>query len=87
MFEVGRDYEIRMIEGGDETSFVWTIAAFEPPLIKVTSRHVPERIINTSSHAFISAEILPYRSPEQKAADEEKWDDLLGRPPPDQDEA
>jgi len=35
VFEVGREYEFRIIEGAGETSFRGTIAEYEHPLIKL----------------------------------------------------
>lgn len=35
MFEVGKEYEFRLIEGADETSFRGTIVEYEHPLIKL----------------------------------------------------
>ncbi len=71
MFEVGYNYEFRMIEGGDEIMFHGVIETYEAPLIKLedspegslvingqTAATIPAqsgRIINTSSPNFISA--------------------------------
>ena len=66
MFEVGKNYEFRMMEGGDEVTFWGTVEKYEHPLIKLTDSHfqvsgakkamfVPGRIINVTSTSFNSA--------------------------------
>lgn len=69
MFEVGRRYEFRMIEGGDEILFRGTVDRYEHPLIKIADapasspecrvQHGPIRnpIINVTSPNFTSAYI------------------------------
>ena len=70
MFEVGKNYEFRMIEGGDEVMFWGQVETYDPPLIKLfdvninlnisqtsvqKSQLISGRIINVSSPNFISA--------------------------------
>ncbi|KTQ97556.1 hypothetical protein NS226_04215 [Aureimonas ureilytica] len=43
MFQVGKSYEFRMIEGDDEVVFLGDVEAYEHPLLKI--RDVPERPI------------------------------------------
>lgn len=43
MFEVGKHYEFRMIEGEDEVVFWGDVEAYEHPLLKV--RDIPEHEI------------------------------------------
>jgi hypothetical protein len=73
MFELGKDYSIRMIEEGGENQSLWTVSEIEMPLIKLTSRHQrADRVPNTSSANFISAEEVPY-----DAEAEQRWRELL----------
>jgi hypothetical protein len=63
MFEVGKKYEIRMIEGGTETVFWRTVEMYEHPLVKFADSHFSDQadevvageIINVTSPNFISA--------------------------------
>lgn len=66
MFEVGKNYEFRMIEGGDEVTFWGQIEKYEHPLIKLSDLHlelravqksetIHGRIINVTSPNFVSA--------------------------------
>lgn len=68
MFTVGRTYEFRIIEGGDETVFAGTIERYEHPLIKLADIDmsamsepfrqpgiIKGQIINVTSANFISA--------------------------------
>lgn len=64
MFEVGRRYEFRMIEGDGEVQFWGVVEKYEHPLIKlanippiddVTDAELPGQIINVTSPNFISA--------------------------------
>ena len=57
MFEVGRDYAIKMFEDGDEGYSVWTVVEVEFPLIKLRNPYAKDRIVNTASLNFISAEL------------------------------
>lgn len=71
MFIVGKRYEIRMIEGGDECSFVRVVEKYEHPLVKFADVDIPPdfgppgyegsvipgEIINVTSPNFISAVI------------------------------
>lgn len=66
MFEVGRDYTFTMLLDGTQTIFTDEVAEVELPLIKLRSRYDSDTIINTSSAAFVSAKIQPYRSPAEK---------------------
>lgn len=64
MFEVGKDYRFRIIEGSSEVTFVGTVEKYEHPLLKLAdvepSEFSPYRlygqIINVTSPSFISAE-------------------------------
>ncbi|MBN9567413.1 MAG: hypothetical protein J0H79_07390 [Alphaproteobacteria bacterium] len=70
MFEVGKKYEFRIIEAGDETTLWGVVERYEHPLIqlarkpsldihtgkdKITLGGAPGRIINVTSPNFISA--------------------------------
>lgn len=68
MFEVGKTYEIRMIEGGEETTSWHTVERYEHPLLKLADvkfedddimgpagAEMPGPIINVTSPNFISA--------------------------------
>lgn len=74
MFEVGRRYEIRMIESGEEISRYGVVELYEHPLLKLQdatfpagSIYMPQGatlrgpIINTTSPNFISATIIDPR--------------------------
>lgn len=68
MFEIGKRYTIEMSEGGDSlASFSFRVDAIDGPLIKENEETLkdsptgkpyksPERIINTNSVHFVSAE-------------------------------
>lgn len=70
MFEVGKRYRIRMIEGGDEVSFSRVIEKYDHPLVKFADveplrdfappgdkggKPMPGEIVNVTSPNFISA--------------------------------
>lgn len=55
MFEIGKDYTIRMNDGEGESSFNGKVLKVELPLI-VVEHGGGEQIINTSSLGFVSAE-------------------------------
>jgi hypothetical protein len=61
MFEIGKDYMITMlvIEDGEpvEETSNWTVAAVDGTLIKLTSPHSPDKIVNTASYHFVSAQL------------------------------
>jgi hypothetical protein len=79
MFEVGREYMFTTGTGGQEATWWGEILEVSLPLIKVTGS-TREIVINTSSPSFVSAEIQPHRSPEQKEAERIKWDGLINTP-------
>jgi hypothetical protein len=56
MFEIGKDYKFTIIEGGDEGYSVWTVVGIEGTLLKLNSPYERERVINTASPNFVSAE-------------------------------
>ena len=65
MFEVGKQYRFVMTvavpgDWGDEAD-VWTVAAVEGHLIKLSHPRLPERIVNTASWNFVSAEAVDRR--------------------------
>lgn len=51
MFEIGKTYSIKMIEGSIEATYILKIDGVEGQLIKCGNK-----IINTQSSAFVSAE-------------------------------
>lgn len=59
MFEVGRDYEIHTLEGSDDGPVhvysTFEVVEWAPPLLRVKQPHA-ERVFNTSSLYFVSAE-------------------------------
>lgn len=57
MFEVGKRYEIHMIEGGSEGYSDWVVVSVDMPLIKIQNGMTPDRIVNTSSPMFVRAEL------------------------------
>jgi hypothetical protein len=73
MFEVGKSYEFRTYDWGEESSWHGTVEAYDHPLLKLADRHlsddspffpsgsVPGRILNVSSPAFISATISKHQ--------------------------
>lgn len=73
MFEVGREYTFRMIEDDVEGTFGGEVIEIDGPLIKLKGGIVPEQIINVTSRNFVSADVQPFRSAEDKAASEAKW--------------
>lgn len=62
MFQVGRKYSIKMLVAASpspiEQLSSWTVTDVEGSLIKLHSPHERERIVNTSSAFFVSAELL-----------------------------
>lgn len=69
MFEVGKNYEIRMIIGGEETTLWRAVEKYEHPLVKFADAHFDAKndylpastirgeIVNVTSPNFISAVI------------------------------
>ncbi|MGD1878226.1 MAG: hypothetical protein ACFB13_12085 [Kiloniellaceae bacterium] len=55
MFELGKDYRITMIESGRSMN-TWTVVAQEGTLIKLKNPHSADKILNTASLCFVSAE-------------------------------
>lgn len=45
MFEVGQEYEFRMIEGGDEVLFWGDIEAYEHPIIKLRDHEITDPLL------------------------------------------
>lgn len=60
MFKVGQEYKITMIvaSGGEWTDEYgqWTVAAVDGTLIKLSNPHSKDKIVNTASWHFVSAE-------------------------------
>jgi len=56
MFETGATYSIRMIDGDSESLSSWVVVEYEAPLLKLSNPHTNDRILNTGSRHFISAE-------------------------------
>lgn len=82
MFEVGKDYTIKMNDGEGESSFNAKLLRAELPLI-VVEHGGGELIINTSSLGFVSAERDDEEVRAAKAAKHQEWIDSLGsRPTP-----
>jgi hypothetical protein len=66
MFEAGKDYHFRMLENGGEATFVARVEEVHGTLIRISSQFDKERIVNTASQLFVSAE--PYeRDPQAEA--------------------
>jgi len=61
MFEVGKDYRISELEWGDNGwgpgSLVYTVVAVEGTLIKLRNPHSKDRVVNTASPMFVSADL------------------------------
>lgn len=56
MFEVGKRYEFRILEGGDEITMWRVIEKYEHPLIKFSDHgSMRGEVINVTSPNFISA--------------------------------
>ena len=79
MFEVGREYIFTTGVGHDTATWLGEVTEIDLPLIKIKGPK-GENIINTFSSSFVSAQIQPYRSPEEKEADRIKWDGLINHP-------
>ena len=77
MFREGKWYKIEERSMTEETSGLWKVVKWEPPLLKISNRnHGPDRIINTTSPGFHAAELA--------ADDDQKfagisYDDITGR--------
>ncbi len=60
MFEIGKNYQIKMIslemEGETETTSVWSVVKHEGTLIKLQNPHSKDLVVNTASAHFVSAE-------------------------------
>lgn len=56
MFEVGKEYQIKMNEGDGYSTAIWKVEAVDMPLIKITREHTSAQILNTASLVFVSAE-------------------------------
>ena len=58
MFEVGRAYNLRMMEQNGREAIYWDcrVLTVEMPVVKFDHAGVRELIVNVSSPAFISAE-------------------------------
>jgi hypothetical protein len=58
-FYVGRKYKLRMMENGREvTYFDCRVLTVEMPVVKYDHAGIREWIVNVSSPAFISAELI-----------------------------
>jgi hypothetical protein len=61
MFEIGKEYLITMLVMEDrelvEEVRNWNVAAVDGTLIKLTSPLAPDRIVNTASYHFVSAQL------------------------------
>lgn len=61
MFEVGKDYKITMIVSSEgkwtDEHGVWTVAEVTGTLIKLRNPYSKDKIVNTSSWHFVSAEL------------------------------
>lgn len=54
MFEVGQDYRIHWLDGGNDTYSTFKVEAWEAPLLKV-SQGEDVTIFNTASSTFLKA--------------------------------
>ena len=56
MFEIGKTYRIKMLEGEEQSDSYYTVESIDLPLLMVSQ---PGRsiVINTTSSVFISAEL------------------------------
>ncbi|PIT02080.1 hypothetical protein TSA1_15915 [Bradyrhizobium nitroreducens] len=61
MFEIGKRYQIHMIEGGSEGYSDWEVVSIELPLIKIRNGVTEDRIVNTSSPMFVRAELSRHK--------------------------
>jgi hypothetical protein len=66
LFEIGKDYRFTLLVPGgtdwtDETS-VWTVAAIDGTLLRLTHQEDQEMILNTASWNFIKAVPVAERS-------------------------
>jgi hypothetical protein len=61
MFEIGKEYLVTMLvaEDGELVEEVtnWNVAAVQGTLVKLTSPLAPDKIINTASRRFVSAQL------------------------------
>jgi hypothetical protein len=64
MFEVGKRYTIRMIEGGDESSSSRVVERYEHPLLKFADTQIPDHLAPPGAKGVvISGEIINVTSP------------------------
>lgn len=67
MFEIGKEYLITLLvtEDGELIEEVtnWNVAAVDGTLIKLTSPAAPDKIVNTASHHFVSAQLSKHHQP------------------------
>lgn len=57
MFELGRDYEMHFVDGGNEAQSTFTVVDWQPPLLKLRQPDMPDTIFNTNSTHFIRASL------------------------------
>ena len=81
MFEIGKEYTIRMNDGEGESSINAKVLKVEMPLI-VIEHGGGEVIINTSSLGFVSAERDDEETRAAKLAKHNEWLDSLSASPP-----
>lgn len=84
MFEVGKEYTIRMNDGEGESSFNGKLLRVELPLI-VVEHGGGEKIINIGSLGFVSAERDDEEIRAAKLAKHQNWIDSLGKRDDDED--
>jgi hypothetical protein len=62
MFETGMDYKITTLisskDAWDEECGVWTVMAVEGTVIKLSNPYSNDKIVDTASWDFVSAELV-----------------------------
>ena len=76
MFEIGREYEFLTGVGETQGAWIGEVLDIALPLLRVLGPD-GERIINVGAASFLSARLLPYRSPEEKEAAAKELRDLI----------
>lgn len=61
MFEIGKNYDVTMIEGDEEGRSLWKVVAFEHPLLKLYNQYEGELVVNVMSLNFVSAKLSQHQ--------------------------
>lgn len=63
MFEIGKQYTVWLIEGGEEGRLDYEVADYEAPLLRLHNPNIGnDMIVNTSSPMFVRAQLSEHQT-------------------------